>query len=696
MPLKNILNIASSWGQSDEFSHQENKKTKILNISALIGSLIAFLFFIMFFLVRKIIGDNAKILISIALLSFFCFSIPLLLNKLNRTFFAKLYFLTVFNLCVLSWALTAGPETGVLSAFVIPIGLTLILFEHTYKRTILFGHIFPIFLYFTSIFFSEKFNIGFIPHEYNRFVNYYLSFNVMIYISIVIGYFYFINYKSEQSILKLYREIDSIFQNMTQGVLTFGKSFEIDDKYSKYSEKLFETNVISKRNYLDLLFKNSDIADSQRDEIKNVVNSSLGEEPFTFESNYHLLPNEIQFINGEKKTLEINWNYILDSKDTIEKIIIVIRDVTEIKKLQIESEKNQEKLKMINELLKINKDQFQTFCNNLDKHMSEIKKYQTTRDLDSNGLNSIFRNLHTIKGDARTLGLSLIIEKTHESEQICHDVKEGKISYDFSQMENNLKLIEDNVKKYKSVVDETIMGFSTNNRSTLEIENIVRDFIDENNNLDNESFLSKIIAIKNKESWKPLGMLLEDEIASLASLAKSVDKPAPIVEITDSEILFQKRLKSFFKDIFVHLFRNSIDHGIEPSNIRREIGKDLRGKIQINSVLYKNQIEIHYQDDGRGLNLELLKKKGIERKILTEESSSVDIAEIIFHSGVSTSEKITDISGRGVGMDAVKSFIIQNGGDIKINITDNKQESGFIKFKFVITLPVNFARLSSV
>ena len=146
------------------------------------------------------------------------------------------------------------------------------------------------------------------------------------------------------------------------------------------------------------------------------------------------------------------------------------------------------------------------------------------------------------------------------------------------------------------------------------------------------------------------------------------------------------------KNLFVHLLRNSIDHGIETANVRTAAGKPAMGHIQLALSQEDDTLKLRLKDDGRGLNIARIRQIATERKLIDPNSkmSSLDVAQLIFASGFSTAEKVTEVSGRGVGMDAVKGFLEDEGGDVKIHFLDENETSAFRPFELVISLPGKF------
>ncbi len=142
-------------------------------------------------------------------------------------------------------------------------------------------------------------------------------------------------------------------------------------------------------------------------------------------------------------------------------------------------------------------------------------------------------------------------------------------------------------------------------------------------------------------------------------------------------------------DPLVHLVRNSLDHGLEPPDERIAAGKSETGEVQLNAFHKGGNIIIEIRDDGRGLNKDRLLAKAIERGLVPEDHNLSDqqIYELIFAAGFSTADQISDVSGRGVGMDVVRKNINELGGSIEI---DSKAGKGTA---IVIRLPLTLAIL---
>jgi two-component system chemotaxis sensor kinase CheA len=166
------------------------------------------------------------------------------------------------------------------------------------------------------------------------------------------------------------------------------------------------------------------------------------------------------------------------------------------------------------------------------------------------------------------------------------------------------------------------------------------------------------------------------------------------LEIYGADTELDKTVIDAMGDPLMHLIRNAIDHGIETPEERVKVGKPEEGVVKLLAYHEGNNIYIEVEDDGAGINLEKVKKKAIERGIISEENlgrvQEEDLYEILFLPGFSTAEKTTDVSGRGVGMDVVKKRVEELNGSIRVESSPGKGT------KVIIRLPLTLAIIQSL
>ncbi len=176
-------------------------------------------------------------------------------------------------------------------------------------------------------------------------------------------------------------------------------------------------------------------------------------------------------------------------------------------------------------------------------------------------------------------------------------------------------------------------------------------------------------------------------------ISKELNKNVELI-IEGAETELDKSVVEEINDPLVHIIRNAIDHGIEPSEERIKAGKPEKGKIVLSAYHEGNYIIIETTDDGKGMDPEFLKKKALEKGLITEtearQMSKEEAFGLIFKPGFSTAQKVSNISGRGVGMDVVKTNIEKLNGIIEI-----KSELGKGS-KFILKIPLTLAIIQAL
>ncbi|MFA0740672.1 MAG: hypothetical protein DFNUSKGM_000779 [Candidatus Fervidibacter sacchari] len=168
----------------------------------------------------------------------------------------------------------------------------------------------------------------------------------------------------------------------------------------------------------------------------------------------------------------------------------------------------------------------------------------------------------------------------------------------------------------------------------------------------------------------PLNVVFARFPRLVRELSRSMGKRVQLkIEGEDTEI--DRALVEKLNECLVHLVRNAIDHGIEPPDERIAAGKPPEGLIEISASQSEGSVIVVVRDDGRGIDPNKIRRKAIERGLLTEEQASSlsddEAIQFIFRSGFSTKEEVSEVSGRGVGMDAVKNAMEQIGGTIDLH-----------------------------
>jgi two-component system chemotaxis sensor kinase CheA len=199
--------------------------------------------------------------------------------------------------------------------------------------------------------------------------------------------------------------------------------------------------------------------------------------------------------------------------------------------------------------------------------------------------------------------------------------------------------------------------------------------------------MNEVQSIIMKVRMVPVGNAFYKFTRVVRDLSKQVEKEIDLV-IEGGETELDKTLVEEIGDPLVHLIRNSVDHGVEAPDAREAAGKPRKGTILLKAAQDGNMIVITVRDDGKGLQTERIRNKAIQAGLIKESDqlSDKEIFNLIFEAGFSTADQVTNISGRGVGMDVVKKNIIKLKGIIELDSRIGKGTTTTIKLPLTLAI----------
>lgn len=330
-----------------------------------------------------------------------------------------------------------------------------------------------------------------------------------------------------------------------------------------------------------------------------------------------------------------------------------------------------------------------------------IKSFLQTKD--SSLINEIYRLFHTIKGSASLVGLVGYKELFHKIEDYFKSFSSGEFDLSDEFLARLLSIIPPLLEKTSDISEEEVNDLidklegkkethgSIVSQSTQSVSpDTIQEFLSMSLTIENSlmrgdigSALRNIRVIKNRLAsamqemyYVKLRTLLSNFDTLVIQEATTAKKKVKLVLEVGDEMVEKKDSQSLI-DMLVHLVRNSIAHGIEEPDVRKNIGKPENGIITIRSYIMNNEIYLEVEDDGKGIDFEKVRKKAAEKNL-----GYMRPEEVIFVPGFSTKEEADGTSGRGVGLDAVKNFATARGGDVELVTSPGKGT------KFIIHFPV--------
>lgn len=191
----------------------------------------------------------------------------------------------------------------------------------------------------------------------------------------------------------------------------------------------------------------------------------------------------------------------------------------------------------------------------------------------------------------------------------------------------------------------------------------------------------------------PIESVVQKFPKMIRDLSKKLDKKMQLF-MSGEETELDRTVVDEIGDPLMHLLRNSADHGLESAEVRKERGKPEVGSIFLDAYQDGNNVVIEVRDDGNGIDVEAVKAKAVEKGRISQEQadamSDKDVIDLLFQPSFSTSEKVTDVSGRGVGLDVVKSKIESLSGDVEVKTKLGEGST------FIIRLPLTLAIIQAL
>ena len=271
--------------------------------------------------------------------------------------------------------------------------------------------------------------------------------------------------------------------------------------------------------------------------------------------------------------------------------------------------------------------------------------------------------------------------KAADKKPISKPIVNRTVRVDIEKLDVLMNLVSELIIAKNSLVSTSSQeGILTNNTFNEQIEYL-------------ESVTTNLHESVMKVRMVPIETVVQKFPKMIRDLSKKLDKKMQLI-MSGEETELDRTVVDEIGDPLMHLLRNSADHGLESAEVRNERGKPEVGSIFLNAYQDGNNVIIEVRDDGNGIDVEAVKKKAIERGTITPEQAEnmadKDVIGLLFLPSFSTSEKVTDVSGRGVGLDVVKSKIESLSGEVEVKTKLGEGST------FIIRLPLTLAIIQAL
>ncbi len=464
---------------------------------------------------------------------------------------------------------------------------------------------------------------------------------------------------AQKKVQELHTQVNNLLNNAGQGFLSFGKNIKINQSFSKECLQIFQKEDIYAEDISNILFVNNpnekEIFD---DGILRIIESDDEMMKDLFLS---LLPKEVTL---HERDIRIEYRILQHNE-----FMLILTDITKTKELEFELVKQNKIQKMV-----------VSVASNQNDFLELIAEFESMVENPSHNLTQLLRDLHTYKGIFAQKGMLHIPDSIHE-------------------LESKLNLEENSEKFNKIFLMHDLK--STLNRDLEIIASILGDeFLENNNSLNIDKSMLNSLELKLKElnidgenekleeilndvkklKYESLYKMLNTHPIAIKLMAQKLEKEVYPLEISgDEHLVVSPRLREFTKSL-IHLFNNCVEHGIEDIDTRILLEKDEIGTIGCKYFVEDNNLKLAINDDGSGIDVDMLTQNAVENGIDMQEYSNP--LHLVFADKLSTKKELSLSSGRGVGMSAIKHELNELNGDVEIT---NRLKDG-VEFTFTIPL----------
>lgn len=490
------------------------------------------------------------------------------------------------------------------------------------------------------------------------------------------------NKKLEKTVDQRTAAVRNLLNNAGQGFLTFGYDLLIRGEYSNECVKLFEQDIKNK-NFAKLLFPNNDQEQSFTTEALQQV---LDEEDAAMQKIYLSLLPEEALINDKNVKIEYK---VLGSDKNDQVLMVILTDITEKRLIERQMEQERLILKMVVRVIQSRRDfincikEYRQFCHEGLKSIIES-------DLETDEMIfEVFRKTHTFKGIFSQFGMGNITESLNVMETELSALGKNSVTpmtvkelIEFLDGFDMLTWLDKDIVILKEVIGEDVLldenGVVISHSQLAEFERKVSELIQQPERAKLLAEISKLKFVLFRDLFKRYPDLT-------LQLAEKEGKFINPFVISGGRFPVDADQYYDLAKSVIHLFINSVNHGIESVEERLAYGKNQYGEITCSIELSDGKIAVVITDDGSGIDFNKVREKVVSKGLYSPEQAAVlteaELLKFIFEARFSTRDDITMLSGCGVGMAVVKREAEKLGGTISIT-TEAGQGTAYI-----ITIP---------
>lgn len=477
--------------------------------------------------------------------------------------------------------------------------------------------------------------------------------------------------EAQRSVVRSERAIRNVLDNAGQGFLTFGPDFRIDPDYSLECTKLFNKSL-EYFTFPELIA----LGDPEQQRFLESLLAKMFHETDPYKRSVYmpLLTDEIE-VNG--RHIHIGYKLIPNANDeTSESFMAILTDITEKREMQSQMEAERNILKMVVKVIVDYGDYTECVRDFKNFHDIELAELLNGPEPMRTKLLHMYRDVHTFKGNFAQFGLTHVVERLHALENELSELLRSSDELTLAEVSGAARRwdfrgwLQRDVEVLESVLGESFLVqqdvLLIDKSKIIEIEKKMLAIL-------SPGECKLLLPDLRKLRYRPFKELLKSYPDYVAGLAERMEKLVAPFEVRGEEVVADSETYYDFSRSLIHVFRNIVDHAIEPADERVAAGKDEYGRIDCDIRLEGRSLVVTIRDDGKGIDPALIRDKALERRMASAEEldgmSDRDVIQLVFGDEFSTRDQVSDLSGRGIGLSSVRAEAERLGGSAKVEST---------------------------
>jgi len=507
------------------------------------------------------------------------------------------------------------------------------------------------------------------------------------------------------------RETQEIMETVNTGLFLLDKDLKIGQQHSRALNGIIGADNLAGENFTSVLrgrISDKDL-NTTKQFIEQLYNPRVKEKLVDSLNPLHkvMLHNAGENKGADSRFLDFKFSRVYDKKD-IARILVNVNDVSDAvyleQRLEKERSQNDMQIEMLTTILNVNPKIINEFIANTDAHINKMNNIlknpgSSQYELETK-LKAIYREMHSLKGEASALKLHSFTKIASDAEDKLHALQnQGQLSGndflplavhldDLLSLSNTIATLGERINRSEPAASKP----ATTSTTTLS------DAVAQQSRP-----LAESTAPKSQPTSLSIGNISldggqdidlsddagEDQLSFYRDFAKDIaarqGKQVQLNSHTLTQVNIPEHLAKPIKEIGIQLLRNAVVHGVEAPSVRHSLGKETAGNIDLEVQDNGQEVMLIVQDDGQGIDYDSIRHKLVAENHVDNEAASQlthsDLLKQLFSSGFSTKEDTDEDGGRGVGLDIIKSLVKDYDGKLNVNSERGKMT------RFVITLP---------